>query len=238
MHRCVNTHPNRLIGCGRHGRLLGSLAVLVVAAATLVSPAQAANTLDELYGRGVHDYFRGNVTASIQTLSDCLAAGSQDPRVFFYRGLALASVGRTDEAVADFIKGSQIENDTVGSWDVSKSLERIQGPSRYWIEKHRLAARVVAAERKPASLRPDSRILPPATVPPPVLRESRPIPNTELPPTPPAKNDSPVPPENPSEDEDMTEGPAEREDMPASEPKEEMKKPAEDDPFGDDPFGK
>jgi hypothetical protein len=101
--------------------------------------------LAELYGQGVHAYFRGDVRTAHQFFSDAIEQGSRDPRCYFYRGLAYASLGRPTEAEADYKSGAALEvSSTDRIYPVSDSLQRIQGRTRLQIEKHRQVARLTA----------------------------------------------------------------------------------------------
>jgi hypothetical protein len=220
---------------------LGGLTLLAVllgsAAALCPTSVTGAPALDTLYGTGVHQFFRGDAHDSIQTLSDCIDAGSRDPRVYYFRGLALAGAGRSDEAEADFAEAARIEAAGTGAWDVGRALERIQGPRRHRIERHRLAARVALARRGGIMEPPRAPLLaPPAAVPPPppgLLRVPKPVPDTELVPAPSDRTGS----AKPTDDDEPVADAAERAEMPDDKPQ-PPKKPAADDPFGDDPFGK
>jgi hypothetical protein len=58
-----------------------------------------------------------------------------DPRFFYYRGLAYHRLGSNDLAAKDFQTGSAVEGKTL--IDVGIALERIQGPERTWLESFR-----------------------------------------------------------------------------------------------------
>ena len=77
--------------------------VLLVAAAVLSSvvPAAAQNpVLDQMYGTGVHAYFSRQYTDAYNDLTSAIDAGSVDPRVYYFRGLAFLNLGRPEEAEA------------------------------------------------------------------------------------------------------------------------------------------
>lgn len=183
----------------------------------------AQDVLSELYGRGVHAYFAGDTTGALVFLDDADAAGSTDPRVYYYRGLVKASMGMTDEATADFDKGASLEVSSKRAVEVGKALARIQGASRTPIEDARRKARLAAQASKAQILRDqyesvkksDEEMVRPAELTPPVV-ETKP----EV-----AEND---PFANPEKMQDGT--PAVEENKPAT------PAPAADDsdPFGDD----
>src|SRR5262245_27374973 len=121
-------------------RILTSItALLALSAANCL--AQDA-MLEDLYGRGVHAFFTGNIRAAFDTLNASIQSGSRDPRAFYYRGLVLNRLGRPDEAAADFQKGAELEMLGGEPYPVGKSLERIQGPERILLEAHRRNARL------------------------------------------------------------------------------------------------
>src|SRR5262245_13635608 len=121
-------------------RILTSItALLALSAANCL--AQDA-MLEDLYGRGVHAFFTGNIRGAFDTLNASIQSGSRDPRAFYYRGLVLNRLGRPDEAAADFRKGAELEMLGGEPYPVGKSLERIQGPERILLEAHRRNARL------------------------------------------------------------------------------------------------
>jgi hypothetical protein len=121
-----------LLGCG------------VVLLSTASAPAQDA-VLGQLYGNGVHAYFAGDFTRSYEQLSAAVTAGSRDPRVYYFRGMAYLKLGRAPEATLDFQKGAELESkDLNRSFNVARSLERIQGPARQQLETYRVDARLAA----------------------------------------------------------------------------------------------
>ena len=128
---------------------------LLVAGLTLGSVAARADeiaTIDSLplaaaYGGGVHAYFAGDYARSHDDLSSAIQGGIDDPRAWYFRGLAALQLGRIDEAEADFTEGAERESRAAGMWPVSRSLERVQGPERLQLERHRIRARVAALQR-------------------------------------------------------------------------------------------
>ena len=134
----------RMEGCGllALGNVVGAETARGVEVATIDSlPLEAA------YGGGVHAYFAGDYARSHDDLSSAIQGGIVDPRAWYFRGLAALRLGRTDEAEADFTEGAERESRDAGSWPVSRSLERVQGPERLQLERHRIRARVAALQR-------------------------------------------------------------------------------------------
>jgi hypothetical protein len=122
------------------------LGFVIVSASFWVRPATAQDQiLTQMYGSGVHEFFAGDFQQAISDLSVAVDAGSKDPRVYYFRGLAGMRMGMQDQSLADFDKGANLE---AGSPDrfypVSRALERVQGQDRLMLEKHRAKARAVA----------------------------------------------------------------------------------------------
>jgi len=106
------------------------------------------SVLAELYGQGVHSYFAGRYQDAHGYLTTAIDQGTRDPRAFYFRGLAYTTLGRPDEAKADFQKGAELE--TAGAdrvYPVSQSLQRVQGSTRMAIERQRQQARLVSRTR-------------------------------------------------------------------------------------------
>lgn len=103
------------------------------------------DALEELYGNGVHAYNGGNYTEAYNELTRALENGSADPRVHYFRGLSYLRLGRPQEARRDFADGAKLEMaDSDRFYNVSKSLERVQGRPRALLERFRAEARLTA----------------------------------------------------------------------------------------------
>jgi hypothetical protein len=122
-----------------------SLFALVTA--TFSGAALAQDPRDEMYGKAVHAFFRGDVDHAELLLNDAIAAGSVDPRAYIFRGLCLSRNG-IEAGTADFQKAADLEiNGARKVVNVGQALQRIQGPVRAEIEKARLNARLAARAR-------------------------------------------------------------------------------------------
>ncbi len=120
--------------------LVGGLAWLWAATSQAQDPV-----LLQLYGKGVHEYFSGDYTKAFEQLTAAIAAGSRDPRVFYFRGLAYLKFGRTPEAEMDFRNGAELESRDVNKYyNVGRALERVQGSDRQLLESYRVQARMAA----------------------------------------------------------------------------------------------
>ena len=124
----------------------------IVAGALLVlCPAMSLGDdgiADHLYGKGVHAFFEGDFVQAHTLLTEAISAGSQDPRAYYFRGLAYSKLGREEEAEQDFTQGSALESSDIERlYNISKALERVQGADRMKIEKHRIKARLAAYQK-------------------------------------------------------------------------------------------
>ena len=125
-------------------------AFLMVCAVCRTSPAED-QAVAAAYGAGVHGYYAGNYQQSHDTLGRVVAIGTDDPRVYYFRGLAALRLGRRDEAIADFSEGADLEAAGWSIRTVSRSLERVQGPDRLLLERSRTRARLAIAQgQRPA----------------------------------------------------------------------------------------
>ncbi len=118
---------------------------LVCLSASFVSAADAV--LEQFYGSGVHAYFSRDYVKAHEYLTTAIDGGTVDPRPFYFRGMAYLKLGRAEEAKLDFQKGATKESRDVNKfYNVSKSLERIQGRARLTLEQHRVVARMAARQ--------------------------------------------------------------------------------------------
>jgi tetratricopeptide (TPR) repeat protein len=207
------------------------LFLALVIAAPSARPSLAGDMPPALatgYGNGVHAYNEGDYQCSYDELSRVIEAGSNDPRAFYFRGLAALKLGRVDEADADFQQGANLEADGVGGRAVSRALERIQGCDRLKLEQFRSQARVSAVQRDREAIRQRYSDIYEAE--PEVLRRRRPEPVEPV--------QAPAPKETKQEAEaaadETTEEPAAE---PSEEPADEATEESADtsDPFGDTP---
>jgi len=98
-------------------------------------------------GDGMHAYHAGQYDRAYDDLTNAIEAGTDDPRSYYFRGLAALRLGRTSEAAADFTTGADRELANGGVRRVSQSLERVQGPDRLTLERFRARARLGALQR-------------------------------------------------------------------------------------------
>lgn len=183
-------------------RIIALFSLVLVSGFT--SAVNAQGVMDEVYGRGVHAYFAGDDAKAVEWLDSVIAAGSQDPRVYYYRALAhIRQGGGAFESGLEDIKQAALLEITSGRVvNVSRALERIQGETRRQIEDIRLKVRLDNKDRLPK---------PPVVTPGPANLDSTTDPFTDdarmgqpeempsTPATPPADTTAPAIPEPPAE---------------------------------------
>lgn len=99
-------------------------------------------------GDGIHAYHAGDYDRAYDELTNAIEAGTDDPRTYYFRGLAALRLGRTSEAEADFTTGADRELATGSMRRVSLSLERVQGNDRLSLERFRARARLGSLQRE------------------------------------------------------------------------------------------
>jgi hypothetical protein len=130
--------------------MLRSIVLLVGGLASLSAVSLFAQdaVLAQEYGSGVHAYFTGDSMKAYERLTAAIQHGSNDPRAFYFRGLAYLRLGRPEEAVTDFRKGSELESKDINRfYDVGRALERVQGSARQQLETYRVDARMTALQQ-------------------------------------------------------------------------------------------
>ena len=126
--------------------------ILAICMFALLIPCAVAQDAQHrvLYGQGVHAYYSGDYESSVRYLTATISKNTDDPRSYYFRGLANAKLGNDEASLADLKKGAAIEAlDDRGVYKISTALQRIQGQPRLQIEKLRKQARLdlVAAEK-------------------------------------------------------------------------------------------
>ena len=99
-------------------------------------------------GDGMHAYHAGDYDRAYDDLTNAIEAGTDDPRAYYFRGLAALRLGRTSEAEADFTTGADRELVTGSMRRASQSLERVQGTDRLSLERFRARARLGQLQRE------------------------------------------------------------------------------------------
>ena len=125
--------------------LRGCLAA-ALAFSFLVSPnAASAQSRVSPYGKATAAYAVKDYKEAESQLTELIETNSTDPRVYYFRGLTRYALGRTDEARPDFEEGARLEALGASRVNVSRALERIQGPARRTLEKSRSEAKRAAS---------------------------------------------------------------------------------------------
>ncbi len=169
-----------------------------------------------LYSSGVEAYFRGCSAEAESAFSTLMAVDPLDPRAFYFRALTLARQGRCDEARADMEIGAELEANSPHRFDIGKTLERVQGPTRLMLEGYRRRAQRLAAMVPAVGAQ--------RTVDTPVLREQRVVPLDEY-----ARPGVPQSVVAPRPAQEVV-----RPALPAATPVPPAARPSVVDPFGDD----
>ena len=128
----------------RHKALL----TLTVISLTLNCAHASDPAVRAVYGDGVHSFYAGDFQQSHSYLSQVIDLGTDDPRVYYFRGLSALQLGKRNAADADFKKGAGFEAERGNMRAVSRAIERIQGPDRLLLEQCRATARLALAERQ------------------------------------------------------------------------------------------
>jgi hypothetical protein len=110
---------------------------------TRVAVAQDS-VLTELYGEGVHAYHAHDLVRAYDLFTRAIDGGLNDPRAYYFRGLAAMDSGRSYEAEEDFRAGAAIEARNGAGGSVGRALTRVQGSARMMIEKARTEGRLSA----------------------------------------------------------------------------------------------
>jgi hypothetical protein len=144
----------------RH-HLAAFLVVGCTAVVTLTARAQEFGAPETLYASGVQAYFCGRPAEAEASFSSLMGVDPNDPRACYFRAFSLMQQGREDEARSDMEIGAEIEARSPHRFDIGKTLERVQGPTRLLLEQYRSRARTYAAMNQPRGpvRAPDAAVL-------------------------------------------------------------------------------
>ena len=118
-------------------------AAMLAGSAVSGSTANAQNPiLLDAYGRGVHQFYSGQTRDAYQTLQTAVTGGLQDPRAYYFLGMASSQLGNRYEAESFWQQGAKLEAEgrIVGS--VGRALQRFQGSQRLKLEEIRRKAKL------------------------------------------------------------------------------------------------
>lgn len=91
------------------------------------------------YAAGFHAYMNADFREAVNQFTRAIQLDATSPLYFYFRALSLKSLGDGGRAEADAEKGAWLESrlSDAAKVDVSRSLRRIQGDGRLWLEVHR-----------------------------------------------------------------------------------------------------
>lgn len=111
----------------------------------LPANAQDSNSPSERYADAVIAYFAKDYNAADSILTTLIEDGTNDPRVYYFRGLSRYASGNLEAAEIDFEAGARLEYSGLRRVNVPRSLERVQGAVRRVLEEFRRRAKRDAA---------------------------------------------------------------------------------------------
>jgi tetratricopeptide (TPR) repeat protein len=114
------------------------------------------------YGAGLHAYATGQFEESAAHFTRAIQLDASCPEYYYFRSLAHLSAGDRAHAINDAEKGALVESHLTDNarMDVSRSLRRVQGEQRLWLESYRRGRPTYDPRRDetlPARLSPDLR---------------------------------------------------------------------------------
>ena len=121
-----------------HETGLFSVAALVLTCCSFATVA-ADPSPEELLSEAISSWRAGDLPAARGQLSSIIESGSDDPRIFYYRGILDEQLRGNGDA--DFASAAKVEAETSAARVVNRALEKTQGPLRARIEKFRVNAR-------------------------------------------------------------------------------------------------
>jgi hypothetical protein len=138
--------PRSILSAVSEKDFLAMLRVTLLALAVFVAferTAHAQNAiLAQLYGQGVHAYYSGDSLKAYDLLTKAIDGGINDPRAYYFRGLACVAAGREFESEADYRAGADLEAKGNFGPAIGQALARIQGAHRMAIENMRQQAQL------------------------------------------------------------------------------------------------
>ncbi|MDA0809045.1 MAG: tetratricopeptide repeat protein [Planctomycetota bacterium] len=100
-------------------------------------PHKKDRAILQLTADGTEAFLTGKHKVAVQLLDVAVSNGSNDPRTYYFRGLAKQELGLTDEAATDYKTAIGLELHPANRIDVDLALEPVQGETRLALEKHR-----------------------------------------------------------------------------------------------------
>lgn len=120
---------------------------VTLSAIGLLCSAAAAQTrsFSKQLNAGIHAFQQARYFDAITHLDAATGLKPNDPRAYFFRGLAKDRIGQLDQAEADYQIGAQMEV-VYSKQEVGRYLHRIQGSERARLERFRKDARALSEE--------------------------------------------------------------------------------------------
>jgi tetratricopeptide (TPR) repeat protein len=100
-------------------------------------PHKKARAILQLTADGTEAFLTGKHEVAVQLLDVAASNGSNDPRTYYFRGLAKQQLGLSDEAATDYKRAIGLELHPANRINVDLALEAVQGTTRQALEKHR-----------------------------------------------------------------------------------------------------
>tara|TARA_R110002072_G_scaffold146075_3_gene292874 strand:- start:31167 stop:33974 length:2808 start_codon:yes stop_codon:yes gene_type:complete len=100
-------------------------------------PHKKDRAILQLTADGTEAFLTGKHKVAVQLLDVAASNGSNDPRTYYFRGLAKQQLGLSDEAATDYKTAIGLELHPANRIDVDLALEPVQGETRLALEKHR-----------------------------------------------------------------------------------------------------
>ena len=112
----------------------------------------AGSSPEDLFNAAISTWRSGDLLSAREQLTALIDSKTEDPRVFYYRGILAEQLGENGDA--DFKVAAKLETKSSASTSVNRSLEKTQGVLRRRIEKFRADARnAIKADPEAARLK-------------------------------------------------------------------------------------
>lgn len=108
-----------------------------IAGRNLQERRQFPQDMERAWNQARLDFFANRHGDSEQALNSLVQAKTQKPFVYYLRGLVRYNRGDSVGAELDFAEGAKLEAALGQRLDICRDLERVQGPARLALERHR-----------------------------------------------------------------------------------------------------
>ncbi|MDO4551642.1 MAG: hypothetical protein Q4C96_10380, partial [Planctomycetia bacterium] len=101
--------------------------------------------LQKMFASGVNKYNSGKFKDAYDDLSKCIHLKTENPSIYYFRGLALLQLGREEDAAEDFKIGANMEiKNPKSQTKIGYDLINVQGALRLKLEEYRTDAKLAA----------------------------------------------------------------------------------------------